>query len=141
LQARGYKCVTGGTDNHIVLLDLTDKKVNGARVEKVLEDISIATNKNTVPGDKSALNPSGIRLGTPALTSRGLVVEDMEQVVEFIHQGIQLAIDVKEKSGPTLKEFNATFNNDQVFHERMFELRKQVETFAIQFPMPGYDEY
>ncbi|CAG2182382.1 unnamed protein product, partial [Oppiella nova] len=68
LQSKGYKCVTGGTDNHLVWVDLRPKGLNGARAERILEEISIACNKNTVPGDKSALNPSGIRLGTPALT-------------------------------------------------------------------------
>lgn len=77
----------GGTDNHIIWLDLRPTGLNGSRVEKVLEDISIACNKNTVPGDKSAMNPSGIRLGTPALTTRGLKESDMLQVAEFIHQG------------------------------------------------------
>src|SRR5690349_20259068 len=63
LQENGYKCVTGGTDNHLVWVDLRSVGLNGARAEKVLEEVSIACNKNTVPGDKSALNPSGIRLG------------------------------------------------------------------------------
>ncbi len=62
--------------------------LNGSRAEKVLEEISIACNKNTVPGDKSAFNPGGIRLGTPALTTRGLKENDIEQVVQFIDQGL-----------------------------------------------------
>jgi len=62
-------------------------KSEGAMVEKVLEDAGIAVNKNTCPGDKSALRPSGLRLGTPALTSRGLVACHMETVADFIHRG------------------------------------------------------
>lgn len=87
LQAAGYKCVTDGTDNHLVWVDLRSVGLNGARAEKVLEEVSIACNKNTVPGDKSALNPSGIRLGTPALTTRNLKENDMDQVVAFIDRG------------------------------------------------------
>lgn len=87
LQKNGYTCVSGGTDNHLVWVDLRPSGLNGARAEKVLEEISIACNKNTVPGDKSALNPGGIRLGTPALTTRGLKEEDIIQVVKFIHEG------------------------------------------------------
>lgn len=68
-------------------VDLRPIGINGSRAEKVLEDISIACNKNTVPGDKSALNPGGVRLGTPALTTRGLVESDMVKVAEFIHKG------------------------------------------------------
>ena len=78
---------TGGTDNHLILVDLRPTKGDGARSEKILEEISIAVNKNTCPGDKSALRPSGLRLGTPALTSRGLKKEDFVTVAEFIHQG------------------------------------------------------
>lgn len=87
LTEKGYTCVTGGTDNHLVWLDLRPKQLNGARAEKILEEISIACNKNTVPGDKSALNPSGIRLGTPALTTRGLKEADIDVVTDFIDKG------------------------------------------------------
>lgn len=90
LQKNGYTCVTGGTDNHLVWVDLRSVGLNGSRAEKVLEEISIACNKNTVPGDKSAFNPGGIRLGTPALTTRGLKEVDIVQVVQFIHQGTKL---------------------------------------------------
>lgn len=63
LQSKGYKVVTGGTEVHMLLVDLRSVGLTGAKGEYVLEEISIACNKNTVPGDKSALNPSGIRLG------------------------------------------------------------------------------
>jgi glycine hydroxymethyltransferase len=68
-------------------------------VERVLELAHIALNKNTVPGDKSAMVPGGIRMGSPALTSRGFIESDFEQVAEFVHQGIQIAKDLKSKSG------------------------------------------
>ena len=67
----GYTLVSGGTSNHLLLVDLRPQGVDGSRVEKVMEAAHIAANKNTVPGDKSALVPGGIRMGTPALTSRG----------------------------------------------------------------------
>lgn len=87
LQKLGYKISTGGTDIHLVLVDLRGTGISGAKAERILEDISIACNKNTVPGDKSALNPSGIRLGTPALTTRGLKQAEIDIVVDFIHSG------------------------------------------------------
>lgn len=92
LQELGYTCVSGGTDNHLVWVDLRNQGLNGSRAEKVLEEVSIACNKNTVPGDKSALNPSGIRLGTPALTTRTLKEDDIAQVVKFIHEGTERVI-------------------------------------------------
>lgn len=63
LKSRGFDIATGGTDVHLALVDMRSKGVTGARAERILELCSIACNKNTVPGDKSALNPSGIRLG------------------------------------------------------------------------------
>jgi glycine hydroxymethyltransferase len=77
---RGYNLVSGGTDNHLLLIDLKPAGIDGARVEAVLERANVALNKNTVPGDKSALIPGGIRVGTPALTSRGLDEEHFDQV-------------------------------------------------------------
>merc|ERR1712125_181515 len=69
LISHGYKLVSGGTYNHLVLIDVKNsRKVTGARVERILELACIAANKNTVPGDTSALNPGGIRMGAPALT-------------------------------------------------------------------------
>jgi glycine hydroxymethyltransferase len=88
LLKRGYKVVTGGTDTHLFSVDMRSVGLNGSKAEKVLEEISIAVNKNTCPGDKSALTPSGIRIGTPALTSRNLKEEDMLRVADFIDQGI-----------------------------------------------------
>lgn len=79
---------TGGTDNHLVLVDLRNKNLDGARGEKILEDIGVAVNKNTCPGDKSALKPSGLRLGSPPLTSRNLKNEDFVKVMEFFDEGI-----------------------------------------------------
>jgi glycine hydroxymethyltransferase len=71
LTSRGYHLVGGGTDNHLVLVDVKKSKgIDGARVERVLELINISVNKNTVPGDTSAMMPGGIRMGAPAMTSR-----------------------------------------------------------------------
>jgi glycine hydroxymethyltransferase len=69
------------------------------RVERVLELAHIALNKNTVPGDKSAMVPGGIRMGSPALTSRGFIEKDFEEVAEFVHRGVDIARDLKQKSG------------------------------------------
>ncbi len=78
--------VCAGTENHLVLVDLRPKGVDGSRVERVLELAHIAANKNTVPGDKSALVPGGLRMGTPALTSRGFTEADFDKVAEFVER-------------------------------------------------------
>ena len=82
--------IIGGTDNHLILVDLRPNGIDGARAEKILEEISIAVNKNTCPGDKSALKPSGLRIGTPALTSRQMKEEHIIQVTDFIDRGTVL---------------------------------------------------
>lgn len=85
LQARNIKIVSGGTDNHLMLVDLTNYDLTGKAVEKLLDEAHITANKNTIPNDpKSPFVTSGIRLGTPAATSRGLNTADMEQVAEAI---------------------------------------------------------
>jgi glycine hydroxymethyltransferase len=85
LMSRGIKIVSGGTDNHLMLVDLTPFDLTGKEIEKLLDDAHITANKNTIPNDpKSPFVTSGIRLGTPAVTSRGLNTEDMDRVAEAI---------------------------------------------------------
>jgi glycine hydroxymethyltransferase len=82
---RGYKLISGGTDNHMMLIDLRNKNITGKEAENTLVKAEITVNKNMVPfDDKSPFVTSGIRVGTPAITTRGLVEEDMETVVAFI---------------------------------------------------------
>ena len=85
LMDRGIKIVSGGTDNHLMLMDLTTFDLTGKAVEKMLDEAHITANKNTIPNDpKSPFVTSGIRLGTPAVTSRGMDTQDMEQIAEAI---------------------------------------------------------
>lgn len=136
---RGYNIATGGTDIHLVLVDLRNQQITGARAEYILEEISIACNKNTVPGDKSALNPSGIRLGTPALTTRGLAESDIDVVVDFIDRGFKLSKEIGAVSGAKLVDFKTACHSEQ-FAGTIATLRNEVETFATKFPLPGTAE-
>lgn len=116
LTANGYELVTGGTDNHLLLLDLTNKDLSGKEAEDVLGKIGITVNKNTVPFDpKGPFNPSGIRFGTPALTSRGLKEEHMEQVAQWMHRALQNRND------------NSILN----------VLSNEVKEFTKDFPLPS----
>jgi glycine hydroxymethyltransferase len=82
---RGYNIISGGTDNHMMLIDLRNKGISGKEAENALVKAEITVNKNMVPfDDKSPFVTSGIRVGTPAITTRGLVEEDMETVVALI---------------------------------------------------------
>lgn len=85
LTTRGNKLVSGGTDNHVMLLDLTDSEVTGKELERRLDEVRITANKNTVPNEKrSPFVTSGVRLGTAAVTTRGLGVAEMDKIAEFI---------------------------------------------------------
>ena len=86
LQAKGLRLVSGGTDNHLMLLDLRSTDITGKELEKRLDEVHITANKNTVPNDpQSPFITSGLRLGTPAVTSRGFREPEMEQIAGFIH--------------------------------------------------------
>ncbi|MFA5134229.1 MAG: serine hydroxymethyltransferase [Patescibacteria group bacterium] len=85
LLEHGFELITGGTDNHLILIDLSNKGITGQEAESVLDGVGITVNKNTVPFDKrKPMDPSGIRLGTPALTSRGFTEEDMLTVADLV---------------------------------------------------------
>ncbi len=85
LMAKGIKLVSGGTDNHLMLMDLSEEDVTGKELEKRLDQANITCNKNTIPNDpRSPMVTSGIRLGTPAVTTRGMKEDDMEQIAEAI---------------------------------------------------------
>ncbi|CAB4068308.1 glyA [Lepeophtheirus salmonis] len=102
LMKKGYKIVSGGTDNHLLLVNLKSSKgIDGARVESVTNKVNITLNKNSVPKDKSALIPGGIRLGSPAMTSRGFKESEFAQVADFLDEAVQIAIDVKSKTKKT----------------------------------------
>ncbi|GJN23384.1 hypothetical protein PR202_gb11028 [Eleusine coracana subsp. coracana] len=142
LVARGYELVSGGTDNHLVLVNLKNKGIDGSRVEKVLECVHIAANKNTVPGDISAMVPGGIRMGTPALTSRGFVEEDFAKVAEFFDAAVNLAVKTKAATtgGTKLKDFVATLQSDSSIQAEIAKLRHDVEEYAKQFPTIGFEK-
>ena len=90
LQEKKFRLVTGGTDNHLVLIDLTDKKITGAEAEKILEDVGISANKNMIPFDPlDAKRTSGLRIGTPAVTTRGMKEPEMALIAEMIAETLQ----------------------------------------------------
>jgi len=133
LVSKQYKIVTGGTDNHLLLWDLRPLKLTGSKVEAICDAVSISLNKNTIYGDKSALSPGGVRIGTPALTSRGFKEADFELVASFLDRAVQLALKIQEKSGSELVQFKVALKD----HAEASQLRHEVEAFASKFYMPG----
>lgn len=139
LVERGYNVVTGGTDNHLMLVNLKNKGTDGNRADKTLEAMGIACNKNSCPGDTSALRPSGLRLGTPALTSRGLREHHFDKVVDLIDRGVQLTLDIQNALEPkaSFRDFKDKLYKDAKFVERVAALKEEVSAFASPFPIPG----
>ena len=110
----GFELVSGGTDNHLMLVDLTNKNITGKDAELALDQAGITANKNTVPFEtRSPFVTSGIRLGTAALTTRGLREEHMRTVGGFIVEALEKREDARE----------------------LARIRKNVEDFARQFPL------
>lgn len=137
LQRLGYKLVTDGTDNHLLLVDLRSHKITGNKVEKICDLVHITINKNSIYGDKSAAAPAGIRLGTAALTTRGLKEEDFDQVAQFIHEAIELALRVQNSCGSKLyKDFVGAIGGVE---GEIGQLKGKIEKFSRSFPMPGYE--
>lgn len=141
-----YNIVSGGTDNHLVLVDLKDKGIDGARVERILELVGVAANKNTVPGDISAMKPGGIRMGTPAMTTRGFQPDDFERVADVVHRAVELtkrldpaAKEAAEKSGrknpSSVNAFREYVGEGQEITE-IVQLRKEVEDWVGTFSLP-----
>jgi glycine hydroxymethyltransferase len=131
----GYKLVSNGTDSHMVLVSLKDKQIDGARVEAVCEKINIALNKNSIPGDKSALVPGGVRIGAPAMTSRGLGEEDFKKIVKYIDFAVNYAKEIQAslpKDANKLKDFKAkVFAGDA----KLDEIKAEIYKWAGEFPL------
>jgi glycine hydroxymethyltransferase len=118
LAERGFDLVTGGTDNHLILIDLTSKGIGGKPAAQALDRAGLVTNYNTVPYDpRKPFSPSGIRLGTPAVTTRGLGEDEMVLLARWIDEGVEAA-----KAGD---------------EEALARIAGAVRELAASFPMPG----
>lgn len=135
---RGFDLVSGGTDNHLLLIDLRNKKVNGAVAAYALEKAGIVLNKNGVPFDTNPpFYPSGIRLGTPAITTRGMREGDMKKVAEWIDLTITAVGEavipkIQTDRNPFMKEMKKKINANS----EIKKIEKEVKSFASKFPLP-----
>ena len=93
-----------------------------------------------VPGDKSAMNPSGVRFGTPPLTTRRFTQDDMKAVVQLIHRAFELALEIQAVSGPKIVEWRKVLDSPK-FAEKVNVIKTDVETMALKFPHPGREEF
>ena len=138
LTALGYVMATGGTDNHLVLWDLRPTGVTGAKMQAVCDESSITLNKNSVFGDRSAVSPGGVRIGAPALTTRGFGEKDFEAVAALLHRALQIAVSVNAAlvaPKNMLADFKAALAGR---HGELKALEADVHALATRFPMPGF---
>ncbi|XP_044511050.1 serine hydroxymethyltransferase 7-like [Mangifera indica] len=135
LLRRKCKLVTGGTDNHLLLWDLTSRGLTGKNYEKVCEMCHITLNKSAIFGENGAICAGGVRIGTPAMTSRGCVEADFETIADFLLRAVEITCTVQREHGKLQKGFIEVLQNNK----DVIELRNQVEAFASQFAMPGFD--
>ncbi|HVF69787.1 MAG TPA: serine hydroxymethyltransferase [Xanthomonadales bacterium] len=134
----GYDLVSGGTDNHLILIDLRNKKVNGATAALALEVAGVVLNKNGVPFDTNPpFYPSGIRLGTPALTTRGMREKDMKKVAIFMDRAIQ---EISGWDFPADKDKRRVIwkgYKEKIYkNKKLLQIAKEVKLFCNKFPVP-----
>ena len=136
-EKNGLEIVSAGTDNHLFVADVRPKGTDGSRIETLLTEVGIAINKNTVPGDKSPLFPSGIRIGSPAMTTRGCKEQDFIEIMNLIERTSQLAANLGKKTkGSKLKDFKDTLEAEKN-NADLLKIKGDVIAFAKRFPVPG----
>lgn len=133
-----FKLVSGGSDNHLILIDLANKNVNGALSALALEIAGIVVNKNAVPNDQNPpFYPSGIRLGTPAITTRGMKEAEMVKIAKWIKEAIQEAsrYQLPENKEQRKEAFRA-FKKEIVKNKKLLQIAKDVKDLTSKFPLP-----
>jgi glycine hydroxymethyltransferase len=133
LKEKGHKLASDGTDNHLILWDVRPHGLTGSKIEKVCEAASISLNRNAVHGDASALSPGGVRIGSPAMTTRGCTMDDFRKIGSFLDRACQIALQIQKEKGKKLKDFEEGLSNCK----ELDTLKKDVESFAIGFGYPG----
>lgn len=152
LVAHGYRICTGGTDNHLILWDLRPIGLTGSKFQTLCDRVHITLNKNSVFGDVNAISPGGVRIGSPALTSRGFKERDFAEIAEILHECVQIAVRINTapptnapaagapaatKTGAKLlKDFVEDMNREK---DALDAVLNRVKTLARSFPLPGVD--
>lgn len=135
LISKNCKLVTNGTDNHLMLWDLTPLGLTGKVYEKVCEMCHITVNKVAIFSENGVISPGGVRIGSPAMTSRGCLESDFETMAEFLYRAALIASAAQREQGKSQRE-----SLKSIYHcKDIADLRNQVEAFASQFAMPAFD--
>ncbi|KAK4745201.1 hypothetical protein SAY87_011513 [Trapa incisa] len=133
LLRRKCRLVTGGTDNHLLVWDVMPLKITGWNYEKVCEMCHITVNKTAIYGDNGVISPGGVRIGTPAMTSRGCLEYDFEMIALFLLRAAHITLALRREHGKHQKDFLKGLHHNK----DILELRNRVEAFASQFTLSG----
>lgn len=116
LKNMGYKIMSGGTDNHLIVVDMTSKNISGKDAEVILDKIGISVSRSTIPNDPNPpMNPSGVRFGTPAITTRGMGTEEIKKIALWINSAIEHA------------------NEDEI----LIRIKNEIKEICLKFPIPS----
>lgn len=132
----GYTLVTGGTDNHLILINLRPHRVNVAKLQTLCDAVKISLNKCSVPGDTLASGAGGVRVGSPAMTSRGADEQGFSLIGQFLHRAIELTASLSGATGQSLEDFKHVISAGS---EELAALRRDVHNYAVTLPLPGVD--
>ncbi|GFE53783.1 serine hydroxymethyltransferase [Babesia ovis] len=130
-EKRGFLVVTGGTDNHTVIINLKPFGVNGNKAEHICNAVNLTVSKSTVPGDVSAMNPSGLRLGTAMIVARGATPDDMPFIAEALLETIKITQDIQKDHGDNHENFKKGAEGN----EKIAALRTKIVDWIRQFPI------
>merc|ERR1712190_268105 len=133
LADRGCTIVTGGTDNHLLLWDLRPDGLSGSKLERVCERAALVVNRNSLLGDTSPASPGGVRLGSCAMTTRGVTASDFEEIGEFLLRARGIALEVQASTGKKLVDFTRGLEG----HAGLEQLRAEVQAWASLRPYPS----
>src|ERR1035437_530621 len=134
----GFDLVSGGSDNHLLLIDLRNKNVNGVVASLALEVANIVMNKNGVPNDTNPpFYPSGIRLGTPAITTRGMKEKEMVKIAKWMNEAVEAVASYQlPQDKEARREFMKKFRAEVVKNKKLLKIAQEVKTLTAKFPTP-----
>ena len=133
--AKGFDIASGGTDNHMVIWNVKPLGLNAPKIEAALEKFKIDTNKCYVLGDTPSSGQGGVRLGTPAITTRGMKEDDMVQIVYFLEVAAKLAVEAHNRSGGEYTEYINILNSEE-FSQEIEDEKEKLRLYISQYPVP-----
>jgi len=133
MQKKGYPIVGNGTSNHLSIVNVKEKGIDGARVDYFCSKVNISINKNVIPGGQNAVVPGGVRLGSPAMTTRGCTKKDFVEIANYLDRAIQMSMEFK-KDKQKLENYKQSVDEAIKSNDKVKSFKREVEEFSSKFP-------